>query len=470
MLDQRIKGCLETFAFILGLSNFLLFMAYYLAERQFGLYSSLADRTTLAYLLAVPISILFSRSTLRENVRLAFTPSLWKSGVASFRIFILQSFTIFGIYFLLKDVSLSRAFLLGYLSLCLILNLVLIYTLPTLISTVFFKKSAQMGAVIFGFGQLPVQLRYYIKRVSGVGINFLGYYADEQLHLPDIEWLGTTDNLLDYEGNRKRLRIELVYAFCNKPQCMDKFRKGIDHCTRRGARVHLYSDFSSLFHEPVRVETDSDMIFLTFFDEPLQNPLNQFLKRVLDIMVALPMVLFVLPPLALLIWLAQQIQSPGPLLFQQTRYGINRRPFTILKFRTMNLQKESDEAKQATRHDSRVFAFGKFLRKTSLDEFPQFLNVLRGEMSVVGPRPHLTIHDDEFEQYFERYRSRHYVKPGITGLAQVSGYRGEVREEAAIIGRVERDIRYIVTWTLGLDVYIILKTSWQVFSPPKSAF
>ncbi|MEX0323080.1 MAG: exopolysaccharide biosynthesis polyprenyl glycosylphosphotransferase [Puniceicoccaceae bacterium] len=470
MLEQRIKGCFTTFSFVLGLSNILLFLAYYMAEIQFAFYASQATSRTLVYIVAIPVSIIVNRQSLREIVKQSRHPSLWYSGIASFKVCILQVFAIFAIYFFLKDVAVSRAFILGYISLSLVLNLVLIYTLPPLIATLFFQSESQLRAILYGFGPLPQDLREYIKGAEGLGINFLGYYADEKLGLPNIEWLGTANDLLESEGGRKKLRVELVIAFSDDSVASSSFQKGIDLCTRRGARVHLYSNFSQMFQEPVRVVTEGKMVFLTFFDEPLQNPINQIIKRMLDILVSLPVVIFILPPLTLFVWLVQRIQSPGPLFFKQTRYGINRRPFSILKYRTMHVEDNVDESKQASKGDKRIFPFGSLLRMTSLDEFPQFVNALRGEMSVVGPRPHLTLHDHAFEKFYRRYRSRHYVKPGITGLAQVTGFRGETKNEAAIIGRVERDLQYIVNWSIGVELYIILKTAWQVFFPPKSAY
>jgi undecaprenyl-phosphate glucose phosphotransferase len=244
----------------------------------------------------------------------------------------------------------------------------------------------------------------------------------------------------------------------------------MDRCMQGGARVHIYAAVADRFGDPVKLVSDGSVQFLTFFDEPLQNPLNIFMKRSLDLAVAVPVVLFLLPPLAVLVWLIHVAQSPGPLFFRQQRYGMNRRAFTIIKFRSMHVQDRNHEAEQARKGDKRVFALGAILRKTSIDEFPQFLNVLRGDMSVVGPRPHLTLHDAEFEKFHERYRARHFVKPGITGLAQIKGFRGEIQNEAAILGRVELDHRYISEWNIGKDLLIIIRTIWQVFFPPKSAY
>jgi exopolysaccharide biosynthesis polyprenyl glycosylphosphotransferase len=469
MLEQRVRGCLWTFATLLIAANVLLFLLYLLVERRLALYNLSEDVRILYYLLAVPVSIFYSRDALRKALTQTRAPSLWHSGLTSLRILLLQALTIFGIYFALKDMALSRAFILSYLGLALVCNFLLVYALPTLITRSLFRDEGRLRAILYGFGPLPEDLRDYISRAGSMGITVVGYYADAQLSLPQVEWLGTTDEVMSCEGGRKRLRVELVFAYSDDLH-LDKFREGIDLCTRRGARVHVYSNVSSAFLDPVRIVNDGHLVFLSFFDEPLQNPLNQLLKRAFDILVSLPVVCLILPPLILFVWLMQRFQSPGPLFFKQTRYGINRRPFTILKFRTMHVHDRAEEGRQATLGDARIYPFGAFLRKTSLDEFPQFLNALRGQMSVVGPRPHLTLHDDQFEKFYRRYRSRHYVKPGITGLAQISGYRGEARDEKAIIGRVQRDLEYITQWTIGHEVYIVLKTAWQILFPPKSAY
>lgn len=144
----------------------------------------------------------------------------------------------------------------------------------------------------------------------------------------------------------------------------------------------------------------------------------------------------------------------------------------MLKFRSMYFAKpdENLEAQQARLRDSRVYPFGQFLRKTSLDEFPQFFNVLKGEMSIVGPRPHLPKHDFEFAKVAKAYRSRHLVKPGITGLAQTSGLRGEITDPAMLTHRVQMDLKYITHWSIWLDLHLTMKTIWQVVFPPKTAF
>jgi exopolysaccharide biosynthesis polyprenyl glycosylphosphotransferase len=202
---------------------------------------------------------------------------------------------------------------------------------------------------------------------------------------------------------------------------------------------------------------------VAFQQEPLASPLNRLLKRVFDIMVSLPVVLFLLPPLALAVWLWQRLVSPGPLLFVQERGGIDGQPFRILKFRSMHVA-NLDEARQARPGDSRFYPGGSMLRKTSLDEFPQFLNVLMGQMSVIGPRPHMVAHDDKFSRQSRYYRLRQRIKPGITGLAQVQGLRGPLDNAEELGGRLRADLEYAENWNLWLDVQIILRTVLHLFS------
>jgi lipopolysaccharide/colanic/teichoic acid biosynthesis glycosyltransferase len=180
----------------------------------------------------------------------------------------------------------------------------------------------------------------------------------------------------------------------------------------------------------------------------------------------------ILPPLMLWVWVMQRFQAPGRLFFTQERTGYGQRPFRMIKFRSMYEAKSDagQESKQARRGDDRVYPFGRFLRRTSLDEFPQFLNALKGDMSIVGPRPHMVAHDQEFSHQLKGYRTRFFVKPGITGLAQCHGCRGEITDPVLLTRRVEHDLTYVTQWSIWLDLQITLRTVWQVLFPPKTAY
>jgi lipopolysaccharide/colanic/teichoic acid biosynthesis glycosyltransferase len=252
----------------------------------------------------------------------------------------------------------------------------------------------------------------------------------------------------------------------------EQSNKIIRAAQRLGCRVRLYNNLNAFYDHPITIDHEGEYTFFTLEDEPLENPVNRIKKRCLDIAIALPVVLFILPPLTILVALFQRIQSPGPIFYPQLRTGINKRRFNIWKFRTMHVaaQTKDQEKIQAKSGDARVYAFGRFLRRTSLDEIPQFLNVLTGEMSVSGPRPHMIEHDEQFAKLLRNYYSRHYVKPGITGLAQSKGFRGEISELALLEKRVGYDMIYINQWSLLLDIKILFATARQVIFPPKTAY
>lgn len=457
------------FGALLNVVNVGCFLLYILLENQIQAFSLAEQVDPYLYLIGIPLSYIYCIPHLQRIFQHLNAPSLWLCMTTALRMVLIMAGIYVFIYAILLQTELSRLFLFTYQPLLWIVNFVLIYYGPPLVSKIFFSGGGRSGAILFGDGPLPEQLRQYIGQARAMGVKFLGYYSDEKLQLPDIQWLGKREDLLKAEGGRKRVRTELVFAYTSNlgDPC---FKDAIDRCVRAGARVNIYSDLSNLFTDPVRIMSDGSVQFFTFYDEPLQNPLNLFIKRSMDICVSLPVVLFILPPLTIMVWLMQRIQSPGPVLFKQTRYGVNRKPFTIYKYRTMHVHDRKLQGKQAKKGDSRIFPFGSFLRKSSLDEFPQFLNALMGTMSVVGPRPHYTNHDDVFEQYFRRYRSRHHVKPGITGLAQVSGYRGETTTQEDIIGRVRYDLIYISQWSVAKELEIFFRTVTQFIKPPKKAY
>jgi lipopolysaccharide/colanic/teichoic acid biosynthesis glycosyltransferase len=192
-------------------------------------------------------------------------------------------------------------------------------------------------------------------------------------------------------------------------------------------------------------------------------------KRVFDIVVSLAVITTVLLPLMVVVACIHRRYARGPLFFRQDRLGENGKVFEVIKFRTMKVNNDCED-RQASSADPRIFRGGGRLRKLSIDEFPQFLNVLRGDMSVVGPRPHLEIHERRFEQFYERYGMRRFVKPGVTGLAQIRGYRGEVKNPKDIRGRGRYDLIYVRNWSLALDFKIVLLTAMQVVRPHDNAY
>ena len=203
----------------------------------------------------------------------------------------------------------------------------------------------------------------------------------------------------------------------------------------------------------------ADVPVLALREEPLLDPVNRFVKRAFDVIVSLVAIPLVVLPVMAVSAIVIKLTSPGPVLFRQRRTGMDGRVFTCLKLRTMRLNDESDDV-QATSDDPRKYPYGSFLRRTNLDELPQFVNVLRGEMSVVGPRPHMLKHTEQYGALIERYMVRHLAKPGITGWAQVNGLRGVTKSVEDMERRVRFDIWYIEHWSFGLDLAIIIRTAF----------
>lgn len=221
--------------------------------------------------------------------------------------------------------------------------------------------------------------------------------------------------------------------------------------------IHWVPDIFSLRLINHSVREIAGVPVLTLSETPLTGT-RRLVKSIEDMVLA-SLILVLVSPVLALVALAIKLDSPGPVFFRQSRMGWNGKVFRIWKFRSMAVQPTEDSVvRQATEHDPRVTRVGAFIRRTSLDELPQIFNVLRGEMSLVGPRPHAVQHDHEYSQRIQQYFARHNIKPGITGLAQVRGYRGETRDINEMVQRVQSDIEYINNWSLWLDFSILLRT------------
>lgn len=238
---------------------------------------------------------------------------------------------------------------------------------------------------------------------------------------------------------------------------------------RRGFRCWIPVEMSRQYGRKFEVQDLGGLSVLSPPTLPLAVSYNRMMKRAFDVVVSVAVIPAVVLPLMAIVAVIQRLNSPGPLFFRQPRVGENGKIFEILKFRTMRLDND-DEARQASSGDERIYRGGGWLRRLSIDEFPQFINVLRGDMSVVGPRPHMIQHEREFEKFHELYGSRRYVKPGVTGLAQVEGYRGEVKGAKDVRGRARYDLFYVKHWCLGLDVRLATQTILHLIQPPAKAY
>ncbi len=238
---------------------------------------------------------------------------------------------------------------------------------------------------------------------------------------------------------------------------------------RRGFRCWIPVEMSRRHGRRFEVQDLGGLTVLSPPALPLASFYNRAIKRAFDVALSVAFIPPVVLPLMGVVALIQRFSSPGPLFFRQKRVGENGKVFEILKFRTMHVV-NPEEARQASAGDQRVYRGGRWLRRFSIDEFPQFINVLRGDMSVVGPRPHMVEHEREFEKFHELYGTRRYVKPGVTGLAQVEGYRGEIRGAQDVRGRARYDLFYVKHWSLTLDIRLALQTAVFLILPHKEAY
>lgn len=281
--------------------------------------------------------------------------------------------------------------------------------------------------------------------------------------LPAFPVLGDFENLKDICRNC-HARLLLALGLDDQP---DLIRTLQQICDSMGMRLIWVDDKIDSFRGNFDSRREGSRLLLTNWQEPLEDPMNRVIKRAADIAISSVVCFTVLPLLCMFVKVLQILHSPGPLLYRQKRTGRDGEVFEVLKFRTMHLN--NSPGRQATVGDPRIFPGGAFLRKSSLDELPQFWNVLAGQMSVVGPRPHFVDHDAEFAEFVDDYSVRHFAKPGITGLAQVKGCRGETDTPRKVRQRVRFDHFYLRHWSPLMDLCILCDTVLQVIRPPRSA-
>ena len=380
------------------------------------------------------------------------------------------AFFVFAAYFATEVKETSRLFLGFFIGTSWPVLLFMNFALPGMLAKVLNPFSKKRTSVILGDGQALDRMKDWIDRHSSQGFQFAGVFittrqAPTKLDLPV---LGHYSMLNDY------LSVHEVHQVVVVPdEHIDKWIPLVsDYSHRNGCRVLIYNSLASYFDSALVFVEESGRQFFSLQNEPLESPFNQMTKRIFDLTLSLPVLLTVLPVFMIVVGVFHRLQSPGPLFFKQERVGLGGRKFVIWKFRSMNLrgEEERDEARQASPDDSRVFELGRFMRRFSIDELPQFINVFRGEMSLVGPRPYLAEHDHLFQRDFKAYRVRQFVKPGVTGPAQCRGLRGEFTDPELVRQRIEMDFDYVGSWSLWLDCEIVLRTLRQVIFPPKTAY
>jgi len=332
-----------------------------------------------------------------------------------------------------------------------------------------------------------VSLAYHIRRIVVVGnsdaanelydffnaqesnvFRFMGFKED---------WLNDQDKI-DIESVREKLQElkrfclskEIKEIYLSLPLTSQELIDDLAAFTDNNfIHFRIIPDFGVLEQKAVTVDFFNHIPILSMRTEPLKLLINRITKRIFDIFFSSMVILIIFPILYPLIAILIKLESRGPVIFKQKRSGRENKEFTVYKFRTMTVNKASD-TQQAKKGDARITKIGAILRKTSLDEFPQFINVLLGHMSVVGPRPHMLKHTEEYSKIVNKFLYRHFVTPGITGYAQINGFRGGTETVDLMQKRIEYDNWYIENWSLGLDIKIIFLTVWNIVSGEENAY
>ena len=469
MLKNRQEGLISLHGFCVTAILGAFYLAWLYAMRATGVIKFVSNANFELYFIGVIGGALISTRSYRTmGGRLGFLNWMELLQLTQ-RQLVRIALVLFAVAFATKDADISRLFLGSFLASAGVMIYVVNMVLPGFLSRVFFRDNA-VRTLFVGSPEDVRRLKGWVSQKAHLGVEPVGYLSNETESslIEGLPLFGRVEDISHVLAEQRIGQIVLLQFYLDR----DHSNRVIQAAQRMGCRVRLYNNLNSFYEHPVTVDHEGEYTFFTLEDEPLENPVNRIQKRALDIAVSLPVVLFVLPPLTILVWMIQRMQSPGPIFYPQLRSGINKRRFNIWKFRTMHTAAQTAELMkvQAKKGDPRIYAFGRFMRRTSLDELPQFINVLLGDMSVAGPRPHMIEHDEEFAKLLRNYYSRHYVKPGITGLAQSKGFRGEISEVSLLEKRVGYDLLYINKWSLFLDIKILFATARQVFFPPKTAY
>ena len=307
-------------------------------------------------------------------------------------------------------------------------------------------------AVIAGANDLGRGLAARLQASPMYGVRFAGYFDDRAADRINEQVLGSISALPDYVRAHGVDIIYVALPMASQPRIL----RLLEELRDTTASIYFVPDIFVSDLIQARVDTIGDLPVVAVCETPFYG-FNGLVKRCADYLLA-SLIMVLIAPMLVAIAIGVKLSSPGPVLFKQRRYGVDGRKIVVYKFRTMTVVEDGDVIRQATKDDQRVTPFGAFLRKTSLDELPQFINVLQGRMSVVGPRPHAVAHNELYRKLIRGYMIRHKVRPGITGLAQVNGYRGETDTVEKMKARIEYDLAYLRNWSLVLDLQIILKT------------
>lgn len=356
------------------------------------------------------------------------------------------------IYFMLLPKYYSRVFIVEYSALFYAGDLIFYFALYS-----YLKRNRKKGihinrAVIAGYNPTSNLLRNIITNNYLLGYKFIGYL--DSTHSDNMDVIGHPDDLGSIVDEHQIQMVFVTSSHYLEEKQYDKFLK---ICNQKGIRLRYVPENQRWFKSRQNMESVGSLVLINPQEIPLDDIVSRFWKRIFDFVFSLTIIVFILSWLFPIIATLIKICSKGPVFFVQKRTGYYNEAFNCIKFRSMQVNEHADLI-QASANDNRITWIGRFIRRTNIDEFPQFFNVLMGQMSVVGPRPHMLKHTAQYSELIEHYLTRHYVKPGITGWAQINGYRGETDELWKMQKRVDLDKEYIENWTFWWDIKILFLT------------
>lgn len=445
---------------------FLLHSSFFLSEKLVNVLPGMLNQIHIPTYLILRIYVFWILAALLFNLYI----KLYQGNLTTFyrnswRVFLLY-FTLFSLYLSEKN---------GFKN---SINLLVIYSGVSgfilfiyRIAILFFKsqyysfQKNKSKIAIIGFNKTGIELAESFES-DFMAFDFEGILDEKNsifLEKKEMKLSIITQYIL--EANQKQ--ISEIYL-CENPEILAHVGNLFKIAEKNCIKLKFIPHFDLPADEKIIGQRFEDQMVYTRWNQPLEKLPNRILKRIFDIIFSLLVVILILSWLYPLIGLLIKWQSPGPILFKQKRSGMNAQIFTCLKFRSMRINAESDQ-KMATFQDERITRIGKFIRKTSIDELPQFFNVLLGEMTIVGPRPHMVAHTKQFNKVVDNFMVRHFIKPGITGLAQISGLRGEITMKEWQ-DRINFDLEYLENWTILLDIKICFITIASVFKGDENAY
>jgi putative colanic acid biosynthesis UDP-glucose lipid carrier transferase len=362
----------------------------------------------------------------------------------------------------------SRVIIINWLWLTPIVVLLAHVAFTKFIKSIKYSSYVMRTAVIVGASELGIQLRNRMKYESELGLQFMGFFEDRafaRLDSKEVKEEELVGKLSLLAGYVKLNSVDLIYIalpMTSEPRVLSL----LDDLKDTTTSIYFVPDIFMFDLIQARISDVAGIPVIAVCETPFSG-MNGLIKRSSDIVLATIIILLV-SPILLMLAIGVKLSSKGSVLFKQRRYGLDGQQIIVYKFRSMIVNDDGDKVIQATRNDDRITPFGNFIRKTSLDELPQFFNVIQGRMSIVGPRPHAVAHNETYRKVIKGYMIRHKVRPGITGWAQINGLRGETETVEKMKARIDYDLDYLRQWSLVLDMKIILKTIRLVFMDRKA--